>query len=271
MNSIRHCRRLAFVALPAIVSAPSAAQTQVTVRVENLGPATGLYLTPMWVGFHDGAFDLFNVGSAASMEMERLAEDGELMPLRAAFAAANPGYVDGVHMGLNGVMMPPVIDPGEVVTMSYSLNANSGMNRYFSYGSMGVPSNDAFIANDDPLAFEVFDAAGNFIPRSILVIGDLVWDAGTEVNDEIPMNTAFFGQTVPNTGTPEGGVIRQHPGFMGSVRNPGGTPMILADPMFAAADFTVAGYQVALITIVPTPATWAVLGAGGLVALRRRR
>ena len=110
---------------------------------------------------------------------------------------------------------------------------------------------------------------GGFIGGSFTVSGGMVLDAGTEVNDEIPMNTAFFGQMMPNTGTNENGVVMIHPGFL-----PPGSGGILDDPMFANADFKAAGYQVAEITVevVPEPATLAIVGLGlGAAVLVRRR
>ena len=67
---------------------------------------------------------------------------------------------------------------------------------------------------------------------------------GTEVNDELPENTAFFGQAAPNTGVDENGVIGtigtdlpDQPGFL-----PPGSGGILDDPRFRMGDFLVPGY-----------------------------
>jgi len=97
---------------------------------------------------------------------------------------------------------------------------------------MVVPSNDAFLANGNPRAFEVVNMNGEFIPVVVQDFGVDVLDAGTELNDEIPMNTAFFGQTTPDSGIPENGVIVAHPGL-----NPVGSGGVLDDPRFANADF----------------------------------
>jgi hypothetical protein len=96
----------------------------------------------------------------------------------------------------------------------------------------------------------------------------MVLDAGTEVNDEIPMNTAFFGQTMPNTGTTQNGVVMIHPGFL-----PPGSGGILDDPMFANANFKAIGYQVAQITVeaVPEPATFGLAGAALAAAIAAGR
>jgi hypothetical protein len=74
----------------------------------------------------------------------------------------------------------------------------------------------------------------------------MVMDAGSEINDEIPLNTGFLGQMAPNTGVAEGGVVMIHPGIL-----PTDVGNILSDSRFAAADFQQPGYQVARITVEP--------------------
>jgi hypothetical protein len=231
------------------------------VTIQNLGPPNGTFLTPVWLGVHDGSFDLFDSGSPASTALERLAEDGDTMGLSSLFNMSGAGSVDGTAPG------PMVqIAPGQSASMIFDLNPLAAASRYLSYASMVIPSNDAFIANGNPLAIPVFDAMGNFVGGSFIVTGSMVWDAGTEVNDEIPMNTAFLGQMMPNTGTTEGGVVMMHPGFI-----PGGN--ILSTPMFANADFTAPGYNVAQITVsmVPEPGTLGLLAAPLVLLLLRRR
>lgn len=250
----------AMAMLGAGAAAPALA-ADLTVTVENLSPAGGTFLTPVWFGFHDGSFDLFNPGSAASAHLERMAEDGDLAPLRGAFAAASAQFRDGVVIGPAGAASGP-LDPGETASMNISVDATNG--RYFSFASMVIPSNDAFIGNADPFAYAAFDVNGVFNPFSFIVLGAHVWDAGTEVNDEIPANTAFFGQAAPDVGVTENGVVRLHGGFI-----PGGA--ILSDPMFANADFTASGYQVLRVTVVPTPGVGAILALGALAGAGRRR
>ena len=89
-----------------------------------------------------------------------------------------------------------------------------------------------------------FSAGGMIQDVEICVLGDELLDAGSEVNDEIPMNTAFFGQTVDGTGVDQGGVIQLHPGFL-----PAGSGGILDSAMFSNADFTVSGYKVLTICV----------------------
>jgi hypothetical protein len=236
----------------------SAAPVQVTIR--NLAPQNGTYLTPVWTAFHNGSFDLFNSGEPASSALERLAEDGDTSFLSAAFLMSGAGTQESTLMGPTGP-----IAPGEAASMVFDLNPFAATSRYMSYASMVIPSNDAFIANGNPTAIPIFDAAGNFVGGSFVVLGSMVWDAGTEVNDEVPMNTAFLGQMVPNTGVTENGVVMPHPGFI-----PGGN--ILSNPMFANADFTTPGYMMAEITIqaIPEPATIGLM-AGPLLLLALRQ
>ena len=255
-------RPLLLLSLLTCATALLAPAAPVKVTIRNLAPATGTHLTPMWAGFHNGSFDLFDDAVPASAALERLAEDGDTSVLASAFLMSGAGSMQGT---IPGPMGP--IAPGHSASMLFDLDATNITNRYFSYASMVIPSNDAFIGNGNPMAFPVFDAAGNFVGGSITVLGSMVWDAGTEVNDEVPMNTAFLAQTMPNTGTTENAVVMVHPGFM-----PNGN--ILA--AFPNADFKAAGYQVAEITVqaVPEPATFGLICSSllllGFRGLRRR-
>ena len=240
----------------------------VQVQFQNLAPDRGTFQTPMWVGFHNGNFDTYNQGEAATPGLERLAEDGNFSVLSQEFQASGNGSLDGAIFGAGGP-----IAPGEVARMTFQIDTDDPLARFFNYASMVIPSNDAFIANGNPLAHEIVDSNGNFLGADFFISGSEVLDAGTEVNDEIPMNTAFFGQMNPDTGTDENGVVTLHPGFIGSFGNPGGTPSILADKMFAGGDFTLPDYPIGrfTITIVPAPGAFALFGIAGLASARRRR
>lgn len=277
MNA-KHALEVSLVCLLLLVAVPVRAE-EVVVRIENPSGNDGIFFTPVWVGFHDGGFDLFDAGTVAPAGgvLERLAEDGDVEALQADFAARVPDGVGGFVVAPEGFPDVPVFDPGDTGSAAFELDPSQ--NRYMSFAAMVVPSNDAFIGTDDPMGIELFDAAGNFTgPRTIRILGTDVWDAGTELNNE--MDAAFINQGAPNTGVATVEPIGAHPGFIGSFANPspGRDPIILGaqldteffiDPV--AADFTRPGYVVAEITIVPEPATVVLLMAGSVSLLRRRR
>ncbi|NJR39892.1 MAG: hypothetical protein HC781_15070 [Leptolyngbyaceae cyanobacterium CSU_1_4] len=218
-------------------------QTQLTISVENLAPTNGTLLTPVWFGIHNGTFDTYDRGRPASLGLERIAEDGNVDDLNREFSLAGFGTVQGAIVGAAGT--PGPIDVGETATQTITLDGSAATSRFFSYASMLLPSNDFFVANGNERAHQIFDDQGNFIGADFIILGSQVLDAGSEVNDEIPANTAFFGQQTPNTGVIENGVVQLATGFI-----PGGA--ILSTPQFATADFTAANYQVARIRIFNT-------------------
>lgn len=253
------------------VGTVSAQAASIRVTVDNLAPDNGTFLTPAWFGFHDGSFDLYDRGEPITAGLERLVEDGNVEPLNAEFLAAGGGTVQGAILGTD--LTPGPIDPGESASFTVNLDAAAASSRYFSYASMIIPSNDFFIANGNPLAHQIFDDAGNFLGADFVVTGSEILDGGTEVNDEIPENTAFFGQQAPDTGVTEDGVVTLASGFI-----PGGS--ILSSEEFANADFTVPGFNAARFRVelvedngaedVPEPGIMlGLLGVGGLMAIRR--
>ena len=265
------------IGLGLLTAGPALAET-VVVRITNLAPDQGLFLTPVFTTLHDGSVDLYDFGQPVSAGFERLAEDGSTQFLADEVNAASPGALLGATPGGLGAFPPPaVLGPGQTATITF--DADPSQHQFLSYASMVIPSNDAFIGNDDPMAIRIFDMAGNFQSQSFTISGEDVLDAGTEVNNE--MNAAFLNQAVADAGTPEGGVVTNHPGLNGSLALPNATPQnvlggtnpmgIFFDPI--AADFTRPGRDIARIEVViPTPAALpAGLLALGLIAMRRRR
>ena len=243
----------------ALFTSTTAIAANIRVTVESLTPDNGTFLTPVWTGFHDGSFDIYDRGETASLGLERIAEDGDFSTLSAEFLASGAGTVDGAVFG------SPVIAPGTTATANFQLNPASS--QYFSYASMVIPSNDAFIANGNPLAHQIFDDDGNFIGADFIVAGSEVLDAGTEINDEGETTTAFFGQSTANTGLTENGTVEIHPGFLSGGR-------ILSSDEFANANFKAEGYNVARIKVekVPEPGvSLSLLALGGISLLVRRQ
>ena len=245
------------------IAAPSFGQTY-DVSFTNEGNSD-FFLTPLWFGLHDGSFDTFDPGAAASSSLEMLAEDGIVGGLQADFASV-AGGVTGVAANAAGFGGAPVIDPGETAVVTVSgLNATS--NRYFSFASMLIPSNDSFIGNGNPLAYEVFDASGNFTATTIQVFYEDIWDAGTEVNDTFGSPFSAIG----GTSSDENGVITLQPG--GGLNNFSGSGIPTGDTI---TDLFSPGELVATITItqtVPEPNGLTMIGFGAIAlgAIRRRR
>lgn len=229
--------------------------TALRISFKNTSAPGGTALTPLFTGFHDNSFDLYDLGQASSSGLEALAEDGDNSVVAAEVTAAD---ADAQTINIVGDRGP--VAAGE--TASAIIDVDGLSNGYASFGSMILPSNDAFIGTAS--AVKLFDASGAFLGSSTTVFsGTSVRDAGTEENTE--QDAAFINQTAPNTGVTEGGVVTNHPGFNGSVGNPGGTQTILGgtnafgefiDPV--AADFTAPGAQVAEVhinTVVETSGT----------------
>ncbi len=248
--------------LSAGLSVAQAGPYRVVVTIENLAPKAGTFQTPHWVGFHDGdAFDIYDGNTAASSNpipgdplspVESLAEDGNTGPLSETFAQLQPSGVDTTIPGPNGALAP-----GEITSAVVTVESTGPAQRYFSYASMIIPSNDFWYANGNPQAHPVFDEQGNFIAEDFIVNQEDVLDAGTEVNDELPPNTAFFGQQAPNTGVDEGSIIRDFRGQGGEPDlsfRPRGSGGILDDPRFSMADFALPGYPLVKISFGAAPA-----------------
>ncbi len=268
---------VASAALFWMIAPALASPMTVEITVTNLAPTGGVHVTPVWVGFHDGTFDIYNLGDPASSALERIAEDGNPMPLSDAFTASSAGMEQGVIVGPGagaGFPPPPVIPPGGMASLLITLDSSLASSRYFSYAAMVVPSNDYFIANGDPLAHPVFTSGGLFNSDpgtpgliSFTVLGTQVRDAGTEVSDEMFDTTAFLGQSMNNTGADENGVVHAPTASY----TPGGP--VLSDSRFTNADFLANGYQIARIELrsVPEPTTALLLPLGGLILLGVKR
>jgi Ca2+-binding RTX toxin-like protein len=215
---------------------------KLSISVENLAPQNGGSIAPFWFGFHNGQFKTFDVGQRASAGVEQLAEDGAPTGVIREFAAAGQGTVQGALRGTFGGGGP--FAPNDLVRTTVEIDPRAATSQYFSYAAMILPSNDKFIANADSKDVRVFDANGRFLGAEFTVNASEAWDAGTEVNDELPANTAFFGQATPNTGVTENSVVSQSRGY--NARGSGG---VLDSTRFSNADFLAPGYQFVRVRI----------------------
>lgn len=241
----------------ALMVASGASAKSVEVTITNNQAQGGLFLTPLFAAFHDGSFDLFDNGAPASAALETLAEEGN--PGGLVADAQAKGAKAGVVLAPGGFAGAPVIDPGETATLR--LNVDPTSQRFFSFASMIIPSNDAFIGNGNPLAFEVFNAAGQFTGLGPI---DVIryYDGGTEENNNLG---AAFNANNPTsaTDTNEGVSLLANLDFLVGQGTVAGTTIGFA-PTGPLATISVSA--------VPLPASLPLMGLAlfGLGYLRRK-
>ena len=247
----------------AICLAASAAHAQsrvVTVTITNLAAANSISFAGTHLGFHSGAFDAFNIGTTAGPGIVSVAEGGVGTQWQADFAAADPTATRGLIAG--------ALTPGQSRSQSFVVNA--GLNKFFTFATMVLPSNDFFLGNDNPTGFRLFDDAGNLMINSITQTSSQIWDAGSEAFSIA--GAAFLVNGVNDVRTPQNGLVSfnfaELMGFNGQqtaagyVFNSG----LTAGQAIYRIDFAV--------SVVPEPST-VILMATGLVlhgvAVRQKR
>ncbi len=248
----------------ALTIAATAAQAQdrmVTVTITNLAKPNSVSFAPLHLGFHRGAFDAFNIGNPAAPGIVSVAEGGAGGQWQADFAAADPTSTRGIIGG--------ALTPGASRSQSFIVNA--GLNKFFTFASMVIPSNDFFIGNDNPQQYRLFDDAGNLLINSITQTAGQIWDAGSETFSI--GGAAFLVNGVNAVRTPQNGVVTfnfaELMGFNGQVTAAGYTftSGLAASDAIYRIDFT-------STAVVPEPATYVLFGSGlmmlGVVARRKR-
>ncbi len=257
----------AIATLSCFSSGSLAAAIALDVTVSSNAPAGGVYLTPLFVGFHDGSFDSYDGGQPSSAALEMLAEDGDTSGLEAQLLAdTNGNGVTGTVAGL--------LAPGGSQTSTFIVDSTSG-NNYFSYASMVLPSSDYYVANGNPFAWDISDLLDGTSGSLSFNIGlpGTVNDAGTEINDfwTSAGNGLFAGtglemggQSGPNQGADENGVntnVSGDPFTDFIIQNQIGTILNIANntlPLFNFNDSSLYPNGIATITIsaqaVPVPA-----------------
>ncbi len=152
---------LALALLAGVGSAANAATWDITIT--NL--THGNHFTPLLLTAHGQNDHLFQVGSAASLEMEHLAECGHLNPLLGT-ALVGVADMDTIADPAGGVLAPGVSTTAMITTSETNL----------TIVSMVLPTNDAFMGLESQAIPSVAGTYTYWVNA---------YDAGTEENDEI--------------------------------------------------------------------------------------
>lgn len=235
------------------------AQTKIELTLTTTGPVG---LAPALAAFHDGSYDLFDVGGMASPGLEDLAEVGDLTTVltEASDAGANAvGFAPGgpfVPGGGTGSTMLTVADTETLL----------------SFASMVLPSNDWFIGNSN--ALDISSLIGAAPGTSLSFNFSTVYDAGTEEED------FAFGPGNPLVGittaaTPGDGAETSDPiaAVLGPDPFAGFASLEPANFDTTSIDFTGGPVATLSLRVVPEPSTYvlAMFGAVGLAVWCRRR
>lgn len=205
------------LALALATVAPAAAAGTATYEVTITNLATGQPLTPPIVAIHRGSTNLFDVGTAASVGIRELAENGNGAPLLATLGGNR-------HMTAYDAASAPLVgdgSPGEThgFTDSVTLTIETSLDgQFLSWASMLICTNDGFTGVD---RLKLPATVGSTV--SVL---SAAYDAGTELNTEsyadiVPPCQALSGlmpvggSGASNPALAEHGVIHHHPGIAG--------------------------------------------------------
>ncbi len=262
MNRVMSSVVRAATALCVVSSAAHAQLRTVTVTITNLAAANSISFAPLQLGFHSGAFDAFNIGTVAGPGIVSVAEGGAGGRWQADFAAADPTATRGT-IGM-------ALLPGQSRSQSFIVNA--GLNRFFTFAAMVVPSNDFFIGNDNPMQYRLFDDAGNLLINSITQTSSQIWDAGSEAFSIA--GAAFLVNGNNDVRTPQNGVVSfnfaELLGFNGEMTAAGyvfNSGLTAGQPIYRI-DFS------SSLNVVPEPSSVILMASGLLllgVTMRRTR
>ncbi|MEM1012000.1 MAG: spondin domain-containing protein [Planctomycetota bacterium] len=249
----------AAAAAVALSSYAHAQTLPVEVTVENLAPANDISFAPLRIVFGNGTFDAFNIDETAGAGIVSVAEGGVGDVWFDEAATAEPASTRGTVVPSTG---PGPLFPG--ATGSNVFTVDTDLNQFFTFANMVIPSNDLFLGNDNPTAFQLFDDDGNLLITEITQTASQIWDANSEVAD--PAAAAFLVGGNNDLRTPENGTVAFDFSEL-SVFDGLPTPAYTFDTNLAG-DTPIFRISFA---VVPEPTSAAALGLAGLTMLRRRR
>ena len=218
------------------------------VEITNLSPNA---LSPTALVTHDSGYDLFDLGAPVSSGVEAIAETGNNS------IVLTDASLSGSVMDYQGAAGGPIFQDD-----SYTMFIEADLSHpILTYMSMVGVSNDAFIeGSTDDGAIYLFSGFSPLAGDYFIMPQD-VWDAGTEVNDELAVSVGALGAG-PMDGVIENDVITiDHQGILGVGDIPLG---------FNWTDGPVAEIKV---TPTPVPPALLLLGSGllGILGIGKRR
>lgn len=162
--SLRRAIAVGLAITASAVTMQAAHASDLTVTVTNL--TRGTWFTPMLVTAHPASFKSFTLGSAASVELQNIAEAGNTDPMQAILPA---GSTKSVNPN-NGPLKPGA------TSLPATLSGGAGTsNSQLTILAMLVPTNDGLMALN---AIDIPTAPGTYVYEV------KAYDAGTEANDE---------------------------------------------------------------------------------------
>ncbi|MCG8383722.1 MAG: spondin domain-containing protein [Gammaproteobacteria bacterium] len=138
---------------------------EVDITIENI--TRGVYFTPLLVAAHPIGTQLFQLGEAASTELQAMAEGGDISGLETQLVSLGATIQANPAEGLLG--------PGSTTMTQLNTDA-APANTQLSMVAMMLPTNDGFVAIN---SLTIPTEAGEY---SYYV---KAYDAGTEANDEV--------------------------------------------------------------------------------------
>ncbi len=150
-------------AIPLALAANSLHADILDIEITNLTHA--IHFTPLLISAHNNGISLFKPGEMAGVELQAMAEGGNIAPLSEMVA----GF--GANNSLNpaeGLLAP--------ASSTSIMMFDTGNNDHLSIVAMLLPTNDGFVGLND---WQIPDTAGSYT----LYLS--AYDAGTEANDEI--------------------------------------------------------------------------------------
>ena len=136
---------------------------ELEVKFTNL--TQGIYYTPILMSAHNDSMSLFSSGTAATPELQMMAEGGDISGLVTLLEGANANNAANPASGL--------LAPGQSTTAMLSTDEGNG---YLSIVTMLLPTNDGFAGVS---GWKIPTEAGTY------TFNVNAYDAGTEANNEV--------------------------------------------------------------------------------------